>query len=224
MEQKNNKTKTQQVYESLRKDIISGVLLPGARIVIREVALKFGVSEIPVREAIKRLEAEGLVINKPYAGAVVAHPSIEELKEIMVIRGVLEALAARISAPNLTQDDLNHLKELLKQMERYKSLGMPWEYSQADREFHLVMYSKCNNKKLMELIKELWNQSERARGVFNIATLSMEKSYEEHRKMLEALINKRYDLLEKEVNSQKIRVSNEIEEFIHKLDYLKTGS
>ncbi|MGB9866429.1 MAG: GntR family transcriptional regulator [Bacillota bacterium] len=211
-----HKTKAEEVYEALRSEIISGTLPPGARVVIREVASRFDVSEIPVREAMKRLESEGLVVSTPYVGTVVSSPSIQDLKETMVIRSALEALAARLSAPALTEADIDRLRELLAHMEECKTQRRFWDYSKADREFHSLLYSRCNNSKLLRLIEELWNRSERARAIFNVMTLSAEQSLQEHRQMLEAVLKRDYDLLAKVVSDQKIRVSIEVEDFVGK--------
>lgn len=208
-----HKTKADSVYEALRDAIVSGELLPGRRVVIREVAATLGVSEIPVREALKRLEADGLIVSTPYVGAVVSSPSVRELEEIMEIRGALESLAAALSARRLTPGDLDRLDALLARMEDCARNQEYWEYSKADREFHALLYSRCDNQRLRRLIEELLSQSERARAIFHIHNVSTKASLQEHREMLEALRAGDCERLAEAVKRQRERVRAGLAEF-----------
>lgn len=204
------KTKTEAVYEALRESIISGELPPGKRLVIRDLANELDVSEIPVREALRRLETEGLIESTPYVGAVVSAPSIKDLQDIMAIRGALEALAAELSGPNLTGADIERLLEIASEMERCVDAERFWEYSKHDREFHSLLYSKCGNEKLLKAIEDLWTQSERARAIFNVVALSARQSLDEHRAMLDCLASQDFKGLSELVKAQKQRVGYEL--------------
>lgn len=209
-------TKANDVYESLRDAIISGELAPGTRLVIRKIALQLGVSDIPVREALKRLEVEGLVVFKPYAGATVSVPLLRELEEIMEIRGELESFAAASSVDNLTEEDVEELETLLKEMEKCADEGRFWDYSKADRQFHRVLCRRCSNETLIRMLMDLWSQSERARAIFNIMTVSIQASLAEHKEMLEAVRLKDAERLRKVVMKQRERVKISLENFMGK--------
>ncbi len=211
-----HRTKADGVYESLRDAIISGELAPGSRVVIRDVAAQLGVSEIPVREALKRLESEGLIVSTPYIGALVSIPSLRELEEIMEIRGTLESLAAVSSVENITEEDLAELSSLLEQMEKCADEQRFWDYSKIDRQFHRALYGRCSNEKLMKMLEDLWRQSERARAIFNVMTVSTRASLGEHKEMLEAVRSKDYERLERVVREQKARVRASLKNFADK--------
>lgn len=214
------KTKTRVVYETIRDAIISGNLRPATRIIIRTIAMELHVSETPVREALRQLESDGLVESVPYVGTIVSTPSIENLEEVMVIRANLEPLAAELSAPKLTESDINRLTEIIEGMARYEESGDFWEYSNLDRKFHRLLYSRCNNDKLLTLITELHSQSERARGVFRVATRSAKQSLNEHRAMLDAVRAKDTARLKDLIRLQTNRVSSELKNLAGKLGSL----
>ncbi|MGE5485308.1 MAG: GntR family transcriptional regulator [Ignavibacteriales bacterium] len=206
-----HKTKSGIVYESLKSAIVGGDLLPGTRIIIHGVANALKVSEIPVREALRKLEADGLVKCTPYVGALVSVPSIEDLRETLVIRSVLEPLAARLSAPKLREKDVSRMSDLLDSMSTLVREQKYWDYSRVDREFHNVLYSRCGNRKLKDLIGDMWSQTERASGAFRAATVSAAQSLAEHTAMLDALRAKDFERLESLVSDQVLRVGSEVQ-------------
>ncbi|MGH2893301.1 MAG: GntR family transcriptional regulator, partial [Solirubrobacteraceae bacterium] len=99
-------TKQQQVYEVLRERILGGVYGPGFRVVIDQIAVEFAVSALPVREAIRRLEAEGLIVYRPNAGAQVAPAEPAQFEDNMTVLALLEGYATALAAPLLTARDL----------------------------------------------------------------------------------------------------------------------
>src|SRR5579883_1076625 len=111
-------TKAELVYQHLRDMIVSGALLPGERLYLDEIAQRLGVSTNPVREALRRLESDGLISNRPHAGAIVAVLNVEKVEVHFMIRGVLEGLAVRLAAMNLTPTDLDRLVVLDRQLDQ----------------------------------------------------------------------------------------------------------
>src|SRR5690606_28634957 len=105
------------VYEMVREWIALGQLRPGERLSEEELARRTGVSRTPVREALKRLEAEGFVQVIPYRGGVVAEPSVDALADLCVVRDVLEALSARLAAQSATDMELAAFEELAQEFE-----------------------------------------------------------------------------------------------------------
>lgn len=158
---KSFQTKQEQVYESLRSAIVSGELAPGERINIRQLARQFEVSEIPVREALKALAGENLIQIAPYAGAMVSPISATDISELGEIRLRLEPWGTGLAAPHLTQGDLGELAAHMEEMEEALGVGDMIRFAQADRAFHGLIFSRCPNRRLGELLSNLWVASER---------------------------------------------------------------
>ena len=102
-------TKNVAVYEALRKDIIEGRMKPGQKIIMSEVAKNLGLSDIPVREAIRRLESEGYVHFTPNIGAIVSELDADKIIELYLIRIELESLATRLAVDHITSGDIDFL-------------------------------------------------------------------------------------------------------------------
>src|ERR1700729_20146 len=113
-------TKADLVYEQLREEILSGAVLPGQRVSISRVARDLGVSDIPAREGVKRLEADGLVSFTTHKGAVVVWMGRHEVEELFAIRTELEALALSHAAARIGPEELAALREVLDEMRRAK--------------------------------------------------------------------------------------------------------
>src|SRR5947209_17827048 len=120
-------TKQERVYEALRERILSGAYGPGYRVVIDALAGEFSVSALPVREAIRRLEAEGLVVYRPNAGAQVAPAEPELFEDNMTVLALLEGYATALAVAHLTADDLDalerHTDDMVSAMERMDALA-----------------------------------------------------------------------------------------------------
>jgi DNA-binding GntR family transcriptional regulator len=148
-------TKQERVYDALRERILSGAYGPGYRIVIDALADEFSVSALPVREAIRRLEAEGLVVYRPNAGAQVAPADPSVFEEEMTVLALLEGLATALAAPELGKDGIERMREINRRMaeamERLDSLG----FGRLNQEFHAVIYEKCPNGALLTLLRDV---------------------------------------------------------------------
>jgi len=180
-------TKTQWVYEELKRRIVDGRLRPGEPLVTTHIAREFGVSHIPVREAINRLRSEQLVWSNPHSHAVVSSLSKKDLIDVYEIRIALESLAVRLAAERMSAEVLQRLGRLVDEMERAAEADDKDRYNELNREFHLVMYSACQNPRLQELITDFGRNMDRF-GPFSLATKrSVKESLREHRALLEAL-------------------------------------
>lgn len=195
-------TRTQWVYEHLKEGILSGALEPGERLVVDQLARDFGTSPIPVREALRRLEAEGLVENTPYIGARVAPFHEDELEELMAIRRELEPLLARTAVETVTDEAIRELEALVEEMDQVTD---PLEYSRLNYEFHRTLYGLSPWKVTMRIVDMVWELSARTRFVFTQAPESMELSQAEHRAMIEALRARDGEELERLARAQKER-------------------
>lgn len=147
-----------QVFDAIQDAIMRGDLTGGQRLQIRQVADQLGISVMPVREAMKRLEEAGLVESQPYRGAVVRTFSAEELLNLYAVRRLLEVEAARLGAAASTPDDLARLRTLRIEMEDSLVAGQVAEYLDKDEEFLAVIYAGSGNPFLVENIRRLWRR------------------------------------------------------------------
>jgi DNA-binding GntR family transcriptional regulator len=145
-------TKQELVYGEVRERILGGTYVPGYRIVIDALAEEFGVSALPVREAIRRLEAEGLVVFRPNVGAQVAPAEPGVFDEEMTVLAVLEGYATAQAAPLLTPDDLRQLTEITDRMVAAMESLDTLRFGRLNHEFHAVILGRCPNTALVELV------------------------------------------------------------------------
>ncbi|HZR92453.1 MAG TPA: GntR family transcriptional regulator [Gaiellaceae bacterium] len=148
-------TKQERVYRAIRERILSGAYSPGYRVVIDALAEEFEVSALPVREAIRRLEAEGLVIFRPNAGAQVAPAEPGVFVEELTVLAVLEGYATALAAPELRESGLARLEEInakmVAAMERLDVLT----FGRLNQEFHAVVLEYCPNKVIVDVLRDL---------------------------------------------------------------------
>ncbi len=144
------------VYEHLRRAIAVSEIGPGP-LRLRDLAAELGVSTTPVREALRRLEGDGLVSYQRSGGIVVNQLSAEDVREIFRIRVTLELLALSLAVPNLGEDELRALERLQDRMERTTD---PDKWRQLNQEFHLQMYAAANSPRLLHIIEGLWTAVE----------------------------------------------------------------
>jgi DNA-binding GntR family transcriptional regulator len=144
-----------QVKDRLLQDILSGRYPPHSRIVETRVARELGTSQAPVREALRGLEALGLVEILAFRGARVRRPSTAELLEAYAVRSELEALGARLGVPRMTDDDLAELEALGETMQRAAARGDRHEVAVADAQFHARLLSMAGNGTLERVWQSL---------------------------------------------------------------------
>ena len=174
----------------LKEKILSGELKPGEKLIIRELSSSFSVSETPIREALKTLEAEGLLSLTPHVGFTVTKLKLKELKDILVIRFNLEFLATEIAVDNISNEDIERLVGRIKEMRIcIRENDIP-NYGRLNREFHQIIYKASNNQSLFKLIIDLWDKSERMRSIFSLAPNIIEQSLSEHVELVDILKKK----------------------------------
>ncbi|MFQ5968297.1 MAG: GntR family transcriptional regulator [Acidimicrobiia bacterium] len=139
---------SEQVKDRLLKRIVEGDLEPGSRIVETRVAREFGISQAPVREALRSLASLGLVEMRPHRGASVRKPSREELVEAVQVRGVLEAFAAEQAALKISDEHLEKLELLLEEMLDCAASGNAPEQTHKNAEFHATVVSAAGHETL----------------------------------------------------------------------------
>ncbi len=183
----NYKPLRELVFEALREAIVKGVLKPGERMMEIQLAEEMGVSRTPVREAIRKLELEGLVAMVPRKGAYVASLSMKDIVEVFEIRGALEGLAAELAAERITEDELEELERfLVRIMESIESSDLTLMV-EVDTDFHAQLYRASRNERLSQIINNLREQIQRFRKTSLSLPGRMRAALEEHKKIVEAL-------------------------------------
>ena len=152
-----------RVAEHLRSAILSGEIAPGERIRQEDVALRFGTSRLPVREALRMLEADGLVEHLANRGARVPHLQQHEVDVIYQMRERLEPLALSESLPHLDDTTMRRLEEVQQRIETNQDIE---EFLALDREFHLLTYSGCEIDQVTAIVTRLWNSTQPYRRAF----------------------------------------------------------
>jgi DNA-binding GntR family transcriptional regulator len=158
-------TASNYVATEIRAEILRGSFALGSRLDQQALAERFGVSIIPVREALKRLEVEGLVRMQPRRGAFVAQLTLRELTEISWIRERLEELATRLAAPRLTERNLRELDDINAKMARMAGRARPAVWAALNREWHFKLYAAGESELLVQMIAVLWDRTSLYREV-----------------------------------------------------------
>lgn len=177
----------QEVYNALREAILTGRLQAGTRLVEREIARQLGVSRTPVREAIRKLELEGLVQQVPRRGVVVAQMSARDALEVYTIRAVLEGLAARLAAERISPSKLKRLNELVEAMEKACEHNDEEALQTLHMEFNAIIYEAAESPRLHQLISNLADYIVGFTKVGYSVPGRMRAATCEHRALVEAL-------------------------------------
>ena len=155
------KTIVDEVTVRIRQEVLSGRILPGQRIRLRTLQELLGVSHIPIREALRSLEAEGLVENIPQRGAIATPLSAEELAEVYDLRRLLEPAIADRAIPKLTKEQLHLASEALDALKAVPGQWASPEFPEAHRRFHWLLLQPGATKLIERVLAQLWQTSER---------------------------------------------------------------
>ena len=170
------------VREALRLAISSGDLAPGVQLRQDELATRFGTSRIPVREALRQLEAEGFVTFLPNRGAVVSDLSVDEVVELLEIRIALECHALRLAIPVLGEIDLDEARKILQ---AYDSEPDPAKWGAFNWKFHETLYAPCNRPRLLAMIEANYGHVGRFTRTLVSRATGKERPQREHYQLLE---------------------------------------
>ncbi len=178
-----DETLTARIARTLADRIIQGQLAPGEKLRQDHIAAEFGASHVPVREALLRLEAQGLAVSEPRRGMRVTSFSIDELREVAEMRSALESLALRHAAPNMTPPILAQAEDAARRVDSATSVR---EWEAANRRFHRLILAPCGMARLMSSIDDLHAAS--ARFLFAAWRSDWEaRTDHDHRTILAAL-------------------------------------
>lgn len=175
-----------RIADRVRAGILSGEYAPGTRIRQEDLAERFGASRVPVREALRTLENEGLVALVANTGAWVATLTLAECEEVYQMRERLEPLLLRYSAEAMTPADLDRLDQLALEMSTTDDIDT---FLELDRQFHLGSYTSATTSQLGELIVKLWNTTQPYRRAYtrSIGSESWRTVHDEHHLIVQSL-------------------------------------
>jgi DNA-binding GntR family transcriptional regulator len=179
--------KSQTIYRALRERILSNDIDPGARLVLREIAHRYQASDIPVREALRMLERDGLVETAPYRGARVTSLTAREVEETYFIRSHLESIATGLAAERISDEELDELDELMERMRAAVEAEDGPGFSDLNRQFHQTIVFACGNEMLSELTMDIWQRHSGFQRVFRMVPKRIATSQAEHEGIMDAL-------------------------------------
>lgn len=151
------------VFQTLRNAILKGEIQPGERLMEIQLAQRLGVSRTPVREAIRKLELEGLAIMIPRRGAIVADITVQDLKDVLELRAALEEMAVQKACDSITDEQMAKLEETSRQFKSSLAGTDLVRCVEADMAFHEVLYEAAGNKRLQQMLLNLREQMYRYR-------------------------------------------------------------
>jgi len=178
------------IFDTLRQAIIVGELKPGERLMEVQLAQKMGVSRTPVREAIRKLELEGLVEMLPRKGAHVADLSVKDIMDVLEVRATLDGLASSLSASRINDDEIKVLRHLLDQFISYVEKDNLQGSIKKDVEFHDVIYHSSRNDKLIQISNNLREQVQRFRVIYIKDYSSSKELIKEHETIFDAIVSR----------------------------------
>lgn len=184
-------TKADMAYRQVREEIVEGIMAPGAAIDQEALAARLGLSTTPVREALRRLESEGLVVSRPHRDTIVAPLSLQQLEDTYAVRLALDPLAVEIAARDASDDDLGALQELAEKA-RAAADSDPVTQMYQNRNLHRAMYRACGNAVLIQTLDNLWDSSDRYRLTLLRGDRTIgSQAHAEHSAIVQAMVERR---------------------------------
>lgn len=211
------------VFEALRDAIIKGALKPGERLMEVQLAEELGVSRTPVREAIRKLELEDLVVMIPRKGAYVSGISLKGIADVFEVRAAVEALAAGLAAERITAEELEELERILVKKAEIIEANNLERLVEIDTLFHECLYQASRNGKLIQIINNLSEQIHRFRSTSLASPGRMKEALEEHRKIVEAISERNITLAQALAQEHIENAENSILEAVQKNGAVESG-
>ena len=202
------------VFNTLRKAILRGELKPGERLMEIQLANKLGVSRTPIREAIRKLELEGLVLMIPRKGAEVAQITEKNMQDVLEVRKALEELSVQLACERITPEQVEEMKMAAEDFRKVLKSGDVTKIAEADVKFHDIIFAATNNQRLITLLNNLREQMYR----FRVEYLKQKECYpqllEEHDKLIALIsggeVEEACELMGRHIDNQASTVSDVI--------------
>jgi DNA-binding GntR family transcriptional regulator len=181
-------SKSEQAYTAVKARIVEGAYTPGYRLVLAKIAEDLGFSVVPVREAIRRLEAEGLVKFERNVGATVAGIDPTEYLYTMQTLSIVEGAATALSAPLIGADDIARARAVNAEMRDCLQHFDPMRFTRLNQDFHSVLFEHCPNPHILDLVQRGWNRLASLRSsTFRFVPGRAHDSVEEHEELLQLI-------------------------------------
>jgi DNA-binding GntR family transcriptional regulator len=203
-----HRTLAEKAFGMLHDAIVSGALQPGERLPIEDLAAATGMSPMPIREALRRLDGVGLVENFPHRGARVADLSVEDLDEVYDSRLMLEVPTIGRAATNFSDEDAANGAEWLERLESAIKRDSDVESLEAHTGFHFALYRAASSRWLVRLISPLWDSAERYRVATAGARLLFQSRVDEHEQLLVACREGQAEVAEARLWNHLVRTAN----------------
>jgi DNA-binding GntR family transcriptional regulator len=181
-------SKADHAYETILRSILDGEYDPGDRLVIERLARELGVSVVPVREAIRRLEADGHVTFTRNVGATVTSIDLDRYPETIEAVAALEAIAMGLAVPHLTATDLRRAREVNDRLRNSLAKFDPTQFTRLNRRFHEILYNACPNRHLLSILEREWALLDTTRSsAFTYIPERAARSVEEHDQLIDMI-------------------------------------
>jgi DNA-binding GntR family transcriptional regulator len=181
------RTASEHAFRMLKQWIIEGDIAPGTTIDQAEISAKLGLSRMPIRTALERLDSEGLIMLVPHRGAVVTPTSVREMHDLYFVRRHLEGIATELAAEMLLEPELEEIARILETIEGQVRSGDLEAFLASNRAFHMAVYRGAHNAVLEREIAGLWDLSERYRRAYLQLPDRAKESTAEHRQIYQLL-------------------------------------
>ncbi|SFL47213.1 GntR family transcriptional regulator [Salibacterium qingdaonense] len=180
--------KTKYAYTVIKDRILDGTYAPGQRIILDQIAKEIGSSHIPVREAIRRLEADNLIEYRPNAGALVLSIDEKVYKQTLEMLAVLEGYATKLSIGHMNDEHIEEIKAINEDMKECLQRYDLNRFSELNKSFHFAIYSHCPNQLLVEDIRASWEKLDTVRSAgFAYFPMRAPYSVEEHDQLIDLI-------------------------------------
>lgn len=191
------KSKKDVVYEVIKENIIQGVYEPGSRLVIDELVTQLHVSQIPIREAIKQLEADGFVNYETHVGARVADVDARFVTEVFSLLESMEIICSRVACQTMNDDQLSTLTNMVTEMDAMVNDPLVW--SERNRALHLFICECADTQLILKMMRKIFDHWARLRRVYlqDVANERVSDAQTEHKLLLEALKRRDPDEVER---------------------------
>ena len=203
------------VFNTLRRAILKGELKPGERLMEIALAEKLGVSRTPIREAMRKLELEGLVVMIPRRGAQVANITEKDLNDVLEVRIALENVAIEKACTRMSEEDMGRLWLAAKEFERTMAEGNLVRLAEADVEFHEIIYRASDNKRLNQVLNNLREQIYRYRVEYLKEEETRNVLVKEHEELTKAIrerdVKKAQEISFRHIENQRRAIIQSIE-------------
>lgn len=215
------RSKKEVVYDLIRDDILQGKHKPGTRLIIDDLAASLGVSQIPIREAMRQLEADGFITIEPYVGATVTEIDANFIFEVFALLESMEIISCRAACRLMSDDDIQKLSTMIDTME--SSVKNPNKWTEKNKELHLFICQSAQTHlvyKMMQKVLDHWDRL-RLHYLKDVFGNRIESAQEEHRLILQAILQRDPDDAERVIREHNQRALESYIKHLHALGQLE---